>query len=83
MSRVIYLAPGEPRCSGCYCKIGKPCARKEAPHQMGRPLTDYSAAGGTYTPATCSVLTGWPKFIALSAAVEPERRREVKDWIGV
>jgi hypothetical protein len=78
----IYLAPNEPRCSGHRCQIGKPCARKEAPYQMGRPLTDFSASNGPYVPADCCVMTGWPKWIALSAAVEPERRREAKDWIG-
>ena len=82
MTRVIYLAPGEARCRGDYCQIGKPCARKEVPHQMGRPLTDYSTPNGTFAPAPCSVLTGWPKFIALSAAVEPERKPVAKDWIG-
>lgn len=82
MSRVIYLAPGQARCIGLHCKHSQPCARKEAPCEPGRPLTDYSTpAVSPFIPTDCGS-PFWHRFIPLSQAVAPKQTKQPKEWIG-
>ena len=82
MNRPIYLAPGEPRCIGSHCRHTRPCARKEAPCEPGRPLTDYSTpTASPFIPKDCGA-PFWHKFIGLDKAIRPIQKQEPKEWIG-
>lgn len=82
MTRVIYLAPGQARCIGLHCKHSQPCARKEAPCEPGRPLTDYSTpTASPFVPRDCAA-PFYHRFISLSQAVAPKQTQQPKEWIG-
>ena len=80
MNRVIYLAPGEPRCWGSKCKHPNPCARKLADPRPDLPLADFSFPSG-YGQADCSGPT-WKRFMPLREAVKPAHQQGPKEWIG-
>ena len=80
MTRVIYLSPGEPRCSGSNCKHPNPCARKLADGRPDLPLGDFSFPTG-YGQADCWGPT-WKWFKSLVSAVKPASGQGPKEWIG-
>ena len=78
MNRVIWLAPGESKCTAQNCQAG-PCARRDVSAD-GRPQGDLSAAVWHNGPACCA--PKYVKRILPSEAVKPVAGPAVKDWIG-
>ena len=80
MTRVIYLAPGEARCSGSKCRHPNPCARKLAEGRPDLPLADFSFPSG-FGQAECWGPV-WARFKSLASAVKPASGQGPKEWIG-
>ena len=80
MNRVIWLAPGEPMCSGSVCTNPIQCARRLITYTTGRPLADFSRYGPAESGGALCVSPKWVKHVSLADAVAPPAVPVIKEW---